>query len=249
MSTLVVLAAGLGRRLAAQTTRPKWLVPINHLTPAAVHLEAAAAAEIERMLVVVSGDDHTIAPAVAPWSEALAIELVPNDRAHDRNNWYSLLLGLERWGAGGGDDVMILNSDLVARPGWFTDLVAALRASDAPASLAVDHQRGRTDEAMKVGIGAGGRVDSIGKVGVSVPAGEYVGMAHWTRPAAEELSEHLRSFASEPGRADCWYEHAIDEHLRAGGEYAAVPVPSSEWVEIDDGQDLAVARALPGLGE
>lgn len=247
MSTLVVLAAGLGRRLAHETARPKWLVPVNHLTPAAVHLEAAAAADVEQVLVVVNSGDRSIAGMVASWRDDLTIELVPNDRSHDRNNWYSLLLGLERWRADGGDDVVILNSDLVARPAWFTGLLAALRGSAAPAALVIDRSRGGTDEAMKVGIDDRGRIDSIGKVGVSHPAGEYVGMAHWTRAAADELIEHLRSFAPEPSRADCWYEHAIEEHLRSGADYAAVAVPSSGWVEIDDGQDLAAARALSGL--
>jgi choline kinase len=249
VTTLVVLAAGLGRRLAAETARPKWLVPVNDATPAAVHLDAAASAGIERVVVVVSCGDRSIAAAVEPWNDALPIEIVPNDRSHDRNNWFSLLLGLQHWRGDGGDDVVVLNSDLIARPQWFTGLLAALRADEAPAALAVDRSRGRTEEAMKVGIDERGRIDSIGKVGVSDPAGEYVGMARWTLAAADELMELLRSFAPEPARADCWYEHAIAEHLRTGAEYAAVAVPSSRWVEIDDSRDLAVARALPGLAD
>jgi hypothetical protein len=70
-------------------------------------------------------------------------------------------------------------------------------------------------------------------------------MSWWSRSSAIGLREVLAAFADEPGRADHWYEHGIQEHLQSGAKYHVVPVPSTAWVEIDDAVDLDLARALP----
>jgi choline kinase len=244
VTTAVVLAAGLGRRLAGATTRPKWLAPVDGAHPADAHLEAFAATALDRVHVVVSPESSTIEAHLTPWQERLDLRLVPNPHASDRNNWYSLLLGLEA-AAEAGDDVLVANSDLFADASWFVDLIGALRRADQPAALAIDPARGRTDEAMKVArAGNGTTVTGIGKVGIADPAGEYVGLGWWTAPAASELAKVLAGFEGDATRVDHWYEHGIQAHIEAGGAYGAVPVPSSRWVEIDDEADLAEARAL-----
>lgn len=247
MTAVVVLAAGLGRRLAGATVLPKWLAPVHGSCPAAVHLAAFEAAAVERVHVVVPPDAPEIEALLEPWTRRLDVELVANDHSAARNNWYSLLLGFRAWErAGAGDDgVVVVNSDLYAEVGWFGELLVSLPDPGRPAALAVDPDRGRTDEAMKVGVDDGaGRVTAIGKVGVDRPAGEYVGMAWWSPEGAAALAGVLEGFLDDPARTDCWYEHGIAEHLAAGARYDAVPVPTGRWVEIDDEADLAAARAL-----
>ena len=247
MTDVVVLAAGLGRRLAGVAQVPKWLIPVNGSCPADAHLQAFVAAEVDRVHVVVSPDSASIARHVAPWEDRLELELVPNPHAADRNNWYSLLLGLDAWRAGPGRDVVVVNSDLFARGEWFTALLREITSTGLPAALAVDRARGRTEEAMKVELdSAGDAVGAIGKVGIERPEGEYVGLAWWERAAAEELRAVLAAFEDQPDRVDNWYEHGIQQHLDAGARYAAADVPSSDWVEIDDERDLEAARRLPG---
>jgi choline kinase len=247
VTAAIVLAAGLGRRLAGATVLPKWLAPVNGSCPAAVHLSAFDAAAVERVHVVVPPLASEIEALVVPWRERLDIDLVANDHSADRNNWYSLLLGFRAWRLAGGDrtGVVVLNSDVYAPEPWFTDLLGALPRSGHPAALAIDPDRGRTDEAMKVGVDHAARtVAVIGKVGVDRPDGEYVGLAWWSSAGAEELAGVLEGFVDDPSRSDWWYEHGIQEHIADGGRYGAVPVPSGRWVEIDDEADLAEARAL-----
>jgi choline kinase len=247
VTDVIVLAAGLGRRLAGATALPKWLAPVHESCPAAVHLRAFEAAAVGRVHVVVPPRAPEIDALVEPWRGRLDVELVANDHSADRNNWYSLLLGLRAWQRDGAGDagVVVVNSDLFAGVSWFAQLLRALPQTGAPAALGVDPERGRTDEAMKVGLDtAGGQVTAIGKVGVDQPGGEYVGIAWWSRSGAAVLGEVLEGFLDDPARADCWYEHGIAEHIAAGGRYDAVPVPSARWVEIDDEADLATARSL-----
>jgi choline kinase len=257
VTDVIVLAAGLGRRLAGATALPKWLAPVSGSCPAAVHLRAFEAAAVGRVHVVVPPRAPEIEALVGPWRDRLDIDLVANDHSADRNNWYSLLVGFRAWEREGGSarsgaGVVVVNSDLYAAPGWFEHLLGSLPGADAPATLAVDPERGRNDEAMKVGLDTGaGRVTAIGKVGVERPGGEYVGIAWWSPAGAAALGAVLETFLDEPERSDCWYEHGIAEHIAAGGRYEAVPVPSGRWVEIDDEADLATARELvedPGTG-
>ena len=132
MTDAIVLAAGMGRRLAGATDGPKWLAPVGGSCPAEVQLGAFEAAGIRRIMVVTSPSPSAIAAAVEPWLDRLDIELVQNEHAHDRNNWYSLHLGLDRWLATGGDEVVLVNSDLYAGVDWFIDLMASVKGRPVP---------------------------------------------------------------------------------------------------------------------
>lgn len=245
MNDVIVLAAGLGRRLAGATTLPKWLAPVGDTSPSAVQLAGLVDAGASRVLVVTSDPATEIERAVEPWRERLQVALVPNPHAATRNNWYSLAVGLEAWlHTGQAEDVTIVNSDLYARPAWFVALLREMWADPEGAALAIDGVRPLTDEAMKVSLAGPGTIGSIGKVGINDPRGEYVGVSRWRRPAAEELLAILWGFEGQPERVDNWYEHGIQEHLLAGARYSMVPVPDSEWVEIDDERDLELARRI-----
>lgn len=250
MTAAVVLAAGLGRRLATVTTLPKWLTPVRGTCPAEAQLAALAATDdVESVYVVVSDSDREIERFVAPWRDRLGIEVVPNPDAATRNNWYSALIGLERCLAGRHAETVLLNSDLFAVPEWFVASIATIRATPGRAALAVDTTRGQADEEMKVALDdSGTRITGIGKSGIADPGGEYVGLARWSAAAALELCNVLRGFGQRPECADHWYEHAIGAHLVAGAHYAVSPVASTSWVEIDDRRDLESAIQLVDPG-
>lgn len=254
---VAVLAAGHGRRLgAAGGLGPKWLIDVGGAPIAERHLTA-----VEQTLgpdtdvLVVAG--HA-AERVERYCDARAdrsalrplVEL--NERYAERNNWYSLLVGLDALEGRLGDDdvVVVLNSDLFALPTWLGSLLsAAAELGDVPGFLAVDVVRPLTAEAMKVAAGpsdpAGRRwCTSIGKVGVPDPVGEYVGMASLGPPARALVHDVLRAFAAEGDRVDAWYEEAFQEVSAVSPFLIVRPTPSSAWVEIDDADDLRVADGL-----
>lgn len=241
MTTAVVLAAGLGKRLQSATLLPKWLTPVGSTCPATEQLAALAAASPREVVVVVGPQAESVQEHVSPWHDRLAIRLLENPLHDVLNNWYSLLLALRE--VAPGDDVLVLNSDLFASGPWLADAAARLVACGQPAALGLDVERPLTDEAMKASA-TDGLVARIGKVGVDDPVGEYVGISWWSAAAASELAGHLATYVDRDGAANNWYEHGIDDHLRSGASYAAVPVPSVDWVEIDDPTDLALAVAL-----
>ena len=258
---VVVLAAGHGRRLgAAGGPGPKWLIEIEGAPIAERHLAAIEKAlGPDATVVVVAG---YAAERVERYCEARAERsalrpvVVLNDRHAERNNWYSLLVGLDalEGALDHKDVVVVLNSDLFALPGWLESLLrAAAELDEVPGFLAVDVVRPLTSEAMKVAAEvsdvAGRRwCTDIGKVGVVDPIGEYVGMAALASSARSLLHEALRRFPDEQDRVDAWYEEAIQEVSAVSPFLVVRPTPSSQWVEVDDASDLRIAEVLALAG-
>lgn len=238
MTTALVLAAGLGTRLRAVTSGPKWLVPVGDTTPMDEQLAALAATDsVDRVVAVVSGDTTGIRARLESLGR-LDVELVDNADAHRWNNWSSALIGLDHIG---DDSVVLLNSDLFARRSWLAEGLATIVETPS-AALLIDGEKELTDEAMRV---AGeDSITAIGKVGVDDPVGEYVGMAWWPRGTARSLRSILDGYRHRSDAAQNWYEHGIDADIVAGTRYARVATPSSEWVEIDNEADHRLALRL-----
>ncbi|HSH23128.1 MAG TPA: hypothetical protein VK975_03615, partial [Acidimicrobiales bacterium] len=126
---------------------------------------------------------------------------------------------------------------------------APAHLGEVPGCLAVDVARPLTEEAMKVAAGptdAQGRrwCRAIGKEGVDDPVGEYVGMSTLAPPGRALVHEALRSFTTDEMWTDAWYEAAFQQLSAASPFLTLWPTPSSEWVEIDDAEDLATAERL-----
>jgi choline kinase len=216
-------------------------------------IEQALGADTD-VLVVVGHAADRVERYCAAYAQrsSLRPRLVRNDQHASRNNWYSLLVGLDALEGSLSDDdvVVILNSDLFGMPAWIAALVeAAGDLRDAPGFLAVDVVRPLTPEAMKVGatpVDASGRrwCTSIGKIGVPDPVGEYVGMSALAPSGRGLVHDALRRLAAREDRADAWYEEAFQEVASLSPCLMLWPTPSSAWVEIDDADDLRAANRL-----
>jgi len=253
---VVVLAAGHGNRLgSAGGPGPKWLIDVDGSPIADRHLlgiEQALGPDTE-VVVVVGHAAHRVERYCAAYAaSSLRPRLVPNDHHDSRNNWYSLLVGLDALdGTLSGDDVVVIvNSDLFGMPTWIaTFLEAATDVRDVPGLLAVDVLRPLTPEAMKVAAtpaDAAGRrwCTAIGKVGVLDPVGEYVGMSALAPTGRMMVHDALRTLATKEDRTDAWYEEAFQEAASLSPFLMVWPTPSSDWVEIDDADDLRAANRL-----
>lgn len=239
MTTALILAAGLGTRLRGVTSGPKWLVPVGDSSPMSEQLRALDATHVvDRIVVVASGDTTALRRNLAAIDPSRPLEVILNPDADRWNNWSSALIGIDHIG---DDDIVLLNSDLFASHAWFVDGIQRITTSQTPALL-IDGERPLTDEAMKV---AGGDVlTDIGKSGIDAPVGEYVGVAWWPASSGRRFAALLEAYRDDPAAAQNWYEHGIQEDMRSGTEYARVPTPSVDWVEIDDERDHRLAEDL-----
>jgi choline kinase len=164
------------------------------------------------------------------------LELVPNHRAEEWNNAYSLWLAREAFRAG----VLLVNGDTV-HPATVEESLLAARGPDV--LLAVDAVKELGDEEMKIRRSEEGSLERISKE-IEPPSadGEYIGVALIEPSAAEPLADALEAtWQRDPS---LYYEDGLQEFVDGGGEVGVVPIGAVDWVEVDDHSDLARAREV-----
>jgi choline kinase len=247
---IVVLAAGRGSRLGRLgDDTPKWLLDVAGATIAERQLAGIAAAA-QRLPGAVSGV-RVVTGHAAQEIDAFAaahphhrLGLLHNSEWARRNNWFSVLLALRAsvpWRR-----VVVMNGDLCAEPAWIASFLVAAATTDSESLLAVDSVRPVTDESMKVAVHPHdpAALRAIGKVGVSEPIGEYVGMLMARDATLARFHATLEGFERTPDARDEWYERAVAITAAEGARWQTWSTPDSRWVEIDDDRDHGAAVAL-----
>jgi choline kinase len=239
----IVLAAGAGRRLRPDTDElPKALLPVAGATTILdIALRNLAAAGLDEVAVVVGHAAHAISGRAAALERAhrVRLTLVPNDRALDWNNAYSLWLAREHFARG----ALLVNGDTV-HPASVEKTLLAARGT-AGVILAIDNVKPLADEEMKVVLDERGLLAKITKrLDPALADGEYIGATLIEAGAAAPLADALEAtWRRDPGR---YYEDGFAELAARGGEVAAAPIGAVDWVEVDNHDDLRRAREIAG---
>src|SRR5437763_12564889 len=237
----MVLAAGAGRRLRPDTDAlPKALLPVaGTATILDIALRNLAAAGLDEVVIVVGHAGQAIADRAAALERAhqVRLTLVPNDRAMDWNNAYSLWLAREHF----ADGALLVNGDTVHPAAVEKTLLAARGA--AGVILAIDDVKPLAEEEMKVRLGEHGLLAKISKqLDPALADGEYIGATLIEPPAAAALAEALAAtWRRDPG---LYYEDGYQEFADRGGEVAVARIGAVDWVEVDNHEDLRRAREL-----
>jgi choline kinase len=223
---VVYLAAGEGRRLRPLTdTAPKALLDVGGVSLAERALSSLRAAGVEEV-VAVTGHARE---ALEPLGDLITTERF-NSHYADHGNVYSLWCARDVVARG----CYVVNCDVL-----FEDAVArALTAATGSAVLcASDH--GVDAESMKA-VARDGRLAELSKDAPVGPHPEYIGLARIDPAHGPQLAAVLERFVRD-GLRDVYYEDAIQE-LAADVPIGLVPVDGLAWIEIDDHDDLALAR-------
>ncbi|WP_422734552.1 sugar phosphate nucleotidyltransferase [Micromonospora sp. WMMD558] len=236
----MVLAAGAGRRLRPYTdTLPKALVPVDgDTTILDIALRNLAEVGITEIVVVVGYAADTVRERQADLEKryGVTITLVPNDKAEEWNNAYSLWLARE-WFARG---VLLVNGDTV-HP---VSVEKTLLAGRGPGVLlAIDTIKTLAEEEMKTTFDAAGQLTRITKLMDPGEAdGEYIGATLIEPHVADALADALEAtWRRDP---NLYYEDGYQEFADRGGEVRAAPIGDVSWVEVDNHDDLARAREI-----
>jgi choline kinase len=238
----MVLAAGAGRRLHPLTDAlPKTLLEVDGegRTILDVALHNLRAAGLVDVVIVVGFAADRVRERVGDLERrhGVRIELVPNDRAEEWNNAYSLWLARDAFAEG----VLLVNGDTVHPPSIQTTLIEARNAADVV--LAVDREKALVEENMKVQLTGEGRLRRIHKaIPVAEAHGEYIGVTLIEPAAAQPLADALEAtWRRDPS---LYYEDGFQALVDRGGSVHGASIGSVAWVEVDDHDDLARAREI-----
>src|SRR5712692_2275600 len=239
----VILAAGVGKRLAAITKdRPKCLLEFGGRSLMVRYLDALLEVGIKSAVLVVGHKQDMIRAAAGEKYLGLATRYVVNDQYH-RGSLYSL------WLARGSfdDDLLIMDADVLCPASFVRQLVT----SPHPNVLLVD-ERACQDSEERMAIIRGGRVEALTKKVPSEPPdviGEGVGFLKVTREDSRAMLAAMEPFVQK-GALDLEYEDTWEAFFRA------VPVGCEKiggqpWIEVDFPEDIVRAEreVLPRLQE
>jgi len=239
----LILAAGAGRRLRPYTdTLPKALVPVDEergLTVIDLTLANFAEVGLTEAAIVVGYRAEAVRSRQADLEAEYGVKLhlVENDKAEEWNNAYSLWCARDYLKQG----VILANGDTVHPVSVEQTLLAA--RGQARVLLALDTVKSLADEEMKVIWSEAKGVERITKLmDPATATGEYIGVTLIEPEAADELADALRvTFERDP---QLYYEDGYQELADRGFRVDVAPIGAVSWVEIDNHEDLAKARAI-----
>lgn len=229
---VVILAAGVGSRLGDETSdKPKAMIEIQGKPLVQYQVESVLKAGFHQQNIIVVGGYKC--ERIKEHFRGTDVQFIYNPHYDTMNNIYSFLLTRQI-----ADDLLLINSD------DFYDerLIPRLLNNEAKTAILVDRQKLLTEEAMRVKL-VNGRVKYVNKKMDPADAdGEYIGISKLANNDLDILyrkaDELIRS-----GETNAWYEN-VYEACANDIKIMAVDTAGYPWIEIDDLDDLKMAKRL-----
>ncbi len=243
----IILAAGVGRRLASSHQGPKCLLQIGDKTVLQRLLEALAASQITDISITVGHEQAAIRAEVARLGFDDRVSFVENARFRE-GSLVSLWAQRERLNA--GESVILMDADVLCDG----RMIARLRVEGHENCLLLDREIEPGDEPVKICM-RGDTIVDFRKVPDHAYDwfGESVGFFRLSGAMAALLWSRCDAYMSDAapdGRVMVEYEEAIrDVILAEPARFGVVEVSDLPWTEIDFEEDVARARRdiLPEL--
>ena len=236
MVPAVILAAGLGRRIAALTNgRPKALLEVNGRALVEREMDALAAAGFHRVVLVTGHAPVALRGLLSQGRAGLELVERWNPAFATANNIVSLLNAGDALEGG----FCLLNSDIVFHPSILAELATLSEGN----WLVVDGDEPLGAEEMKVSLDGHGEITRISKgLEPLAAAGEFIGISRFDARGSAVLTATARRLVGEGG-SGLYYEDAIDACL---GELVARVLWTRRrpWTEIDDDLDYRRAQGV-----
>lgn len=231
----VILAAGVGSRLRPLTDgRPKAALPLGGQPLVGHALESLAACGVSTAIIVAGHAREALLEAL-PHVPGLGVTVVDNPEYATTNTLASLVCAAPALDDG---DFFLLDGDVMF------EREVLRRLLGGGTRLAVDRDTPLDADAVKVAL-VRERIVAIGK---ELPDGvrgvaESIGIARIAGAIAPSLFAVGHGMLAA-GAHQAYYEAAFEQLIATRAPLDAADVTGFKWVEIDDHEDLARARAL-----
>jgi choline kinase len=232
----VILAAGVGARLAGLTGgAPKVLTRIGGESLIRRSLRLLAHAGVREAVVVLGHGRSRVRASVA--GSPIPVRFVFNPHYAETQTFFSLMLTRSLVA---DEPFLKLNGDVI----FDAEILDRLIAGPAACAYAIDEHAILDEEAMKVELGADGRVARIGKnLAVAGAFGESIGIEKISPPFSAVLFDQMEA-AAAAGERKLYYEDTFQRAMNEGLRFDPVCIGDLRWSEIDDERDHARAVRL-----
>jgi L-glutamine-phosphate cytidylyltransferase len=221
----VILAAGMGRRLKSVVDdRPKGLIDLGGETLVGRSIRLLRDHGI-RHITIVAG--HRAENYRAFAGQHADVHVVENRDYATTGSMASLAIALEQ---GAGDDILVLESDIVYER---RALEVILASNEADATLV----SGTTSAGDEVWVSApGGALHAMSKTRSDLPSviGEFVGISRLSAAGAAAMRSAFQTFVARLGHGRMDYETGALVDVARVRRIAVLLIPDLCWGEIDD---------------
>jgi choline kinase len=230
----LILAAGVGRRLAAEDGRPKCLLEFAGRSLLARHVTILRASGVEDVTIIVGYEGGRVRDA-----SGAGVEIIVNPD-YEEGSVVSLWAGRDVLRS--DRPVVLMDADVLYDP----RLMARLLSGTAVNCLLLDRQIEPGDEPVKLCV-AGGRIVDFHKQPRVAHEwhGESVGFFRFAPDAAAELARRAEDYVVS-GRRHLEYEEPIRDMILASppDRFGYEDISGMPWTEIDFPEDVEKAHAL-----
>lgn len=255
----VILAAGIGRRLATghdgdADHAPKCLLSFGGHTLLERQLRMLHAAGILKIGIVTGWHDHAIETAL----DHLGVTPRPETEwnpLYRRGSVVSLDTAAPWLTA--GEETILLDADVLCDG----RILAPLLAPGPPERLLLDRSSAEGEEPVKVCLRNGQVVEFRKQVAPNLrhdTVGESVGFFRFSAAGGRRMADRARQYLDQ-GRHDAPHEEVLRDLILEStpGGFGAEDITGLPWIEIDFPEDVARARAdilplleaLPGIDD
>lgn len=239
--TAVILAAGMGSRLAPLTDDcAKTLLSVGGSLILERMIRNCLSCGISQFVLVLGHRADEIKQFVDRAFRGIRVTYVINDRYRDTNTGYSLMLASSAIGAA---QFIKFDADVVFDVKVLRDLID----NALPNVLCIDRNIALEDEEVKVITDDKMQVLEIGKsVDPKTAVGESIGIEKISAKTAPLLFTELARMMGTPAHHQDYYEAAYERLLAKGIGFHALDITGLNWTEIDTPSDFVTANAMFG---
>jgi histidinol-phosphate/aromatic aminotransferase/cobyric acid decarboxylase-like protein/choline kinase len=238
----IILAAGRGRRMEPlSSTCHKALLEIGGVTILGRAVDSLVAAGVEPVTVVTGYRSDDIRDFLSDRYPGLDVNYIHNDRYDETNNIVSLALALNSIEY--EEDVILIECDLLFEPHLITDLIGH---GDRNVAL-VDHYRTGMDGTV-VAL-SDGYVTQVFPTNAQGSDFSYankfktLNVYRFDRDFCRTTLRPILTTYADHVDANCYYELVLGMLANIPAHrISALLVQESDWVEVDDPNDLMTAR-------
>ena len=243
---VILLAAGVGRRLDSPDARPKALLQIGDRSLLERHMEILRSLDLTDVSIVVGHRAELIAEEIARIGLSDSVRLIENPHYREGS---VVSLCAARDVLASGDSVVFMDADVL----YDYRVMARLLESPLANCFLLDRNIEPGDEPVKICVRDDVIVDFRKKPQFSYDwHGEWIGFVRFSAPIALELAGRVADYVGGNRRL-IEYEEPMRDMILAHppGTFGFEDITGLPWIEIDFPKDLQDARniVLPQLVE